>query len=102
MSSKATSPVVKMLRREEREVEVQEGKETPDIKDMGISYIQSKRIDPPKYQYWTCKRLNRIQVFLSCLPVQKGFYNLQKPEEENVGAVRQRAAKDGEKSARRR
>ena len=43
MSSKATSPVAKMLRREEREVEVQEGKETPGRQDMGISYIQSKK-----------------------------------------------------------
>ena len=32
----------------------------------------------------------------------KSLYNLQKPEEEDVGAVRQRAAKDGEKSVRRR
>ena len=32
-----------MLRREEREVEVQEGKETPGRQDMGISYIQSKK-----------------------------------------------------------
>ena len=43
MSSKAASPVVKMLRREEREVEVQEGKETPGMQDMAISYIQSKK-----------------------------------------------------------
>jgi len=52
LSSKATSPVAKMVRREEREVEVQDGKETP--------------------------------------------------EEGDVGAERQRAAKDGEKSVRRR
>ena len=60
MSSKAASPVVKMLRREEREVEVQEGKETPGIKDMGILlHTEQKKIDPPKYHYWACKRLKR-------------------------------------------
>ena len=35
--------MVKMLRREEREEEVQEGKETPGMQDMGINYIQSKK-----------------------------------------------------------